>query len=162
MCPRKEGISTPSTSSVAEVRAFASWPAKRPTLTTGSVAPYVSTAAICSMIFSFSRMCTADRSLNDSAHSPAWSRNARPSAASASEAFSWRASPAKTSGGTIASRARAASARSSLGHSGWWRAGKVRHEEGVQAGLVTAIGFQSKEDWRDVATPLRLAEPPRR
>ena len=32
------------------------WPAIRPTLTTGSVAPYVSTADICSMIFSFSRM----------------------------------------------------------------------------------------------------------
>ena len=61
------------------------------------------------------------------------------------EAWSWRASPAKTSGGTTASRARAASARSSLGHSGWWSAGFERHEEGVQTGLVTAIGCQCSE-----------------
>ena len=140
MWPRKDGISTPSTVSVGDVRALASWPAKRPTFTTGSVAPYVSTAAIWSMIFSFSRMWTADRSWNDSAHSPAWSRKARPAAASAREACSWRASPAKTSGGTTASRARAASARSSLGHSGWWSADFARHEEGVQTGLVTAMG----------------------
>ena len=38
--------------------------------------------------------------------------------------------------------ARAASARSSLGHSGWWRPVFARHEEGVQTGFVTAIGFQ--------------------
>ncbi len=36
------------------------------------------------MIFSFSRIVTAEKSWNDSAQSPAWSRNARPAATSAS------------------------------------------------------------------------------
>ena len=118
MCPRNEGISAPPTVSVGEVRALASCPAIRPTLTTGSVAPYVSTAAIWRRILSFSRMWTAERSANDSAQSPACRRNLRPACTSPSALSSSRASPAKTSGGTLASCARAASARSSLGHSG--------------------------------------------
>ena len=80
MWPRNVGISIPSTVSVAEERGLTNWPAIRPTLTTGSIDPKVSTAAICSMIFSFSRMLMAEKSLKDSAQSPAWSRNARPSA----------------------------------------------------------------------------------
>ena len=59
---------------------MANWPAMRPTLTTGSIEPYVSTAAICRMIFSFSRMLTAEKSSNDSAQSPACSRKPRPAA----------------------------------------------------------------------------------
>jgi hypothetical protein len=118
MWPRKLGISSPPTSSLGEVRAFAYWPAIRPTFVTGSVAPYVSTAAICKRIFSFSRMCTAETSWKDSAQSPACRRKARPAATWASAARRLRASPAKTSGGTVAKRARAASARSWLGHSG--------------------------------------------
>jgi len=71
MWPRKDGISASPAGSVGDVRGFAYWPAIRPTLTTGSVAPYVSTAAICRRIFSFSRMWIAEMSLNDSAQSPA-------------------------------------------------------------------------------------------
>ncbi len=56
MWPRKVGISTPSTTSVADERGLTNCPAMRPTLTTGSIEPYVSTAAICSMILSFSRI----------------------------------------------------------------------------------------------------------
>ena len=92
------------------------------------------------MIFSFSRMCTRRQVVERLGALAGLEQERAARRRPASEACSWRASPAKTSGGTIASRARAASARSSLGHSGWWSAGKVRHEEGVQAGLVTAIG----------------------
>ena len=56
MCPRNDGISTPFTTSVGDVRGFANWPAMRPTLTTGSVAAYVSTADICSSTLSRSRI----------------------------------------------------------------------------------------------------------
>ena len=131
----------------------------RPTLTTGSVAPYVSTAAICSRIFSFSRMWTAERSWKDSAQSPAWSRNARPCRhLGERRRAAARASPAKTSGGTLASRARAASARSSLGQSGWWSA-EMRPPRGGRPGQAwsTAIGtFSVVSDNRaDRAGPLR-------
>ena len=139
MCPRKDGISSSPTRSVGEERGLTNCPAIRPTLTTGSVAPYVSTAAICSMILSFSRIVIAENSWNDSTQSPAWSRNARPSATLASESRRARASPAKTSGGIAAICARIASARSSLGHSGccaaWW----ARHEDGDQVVPATAI-----------------------
>ena len=84
------------------------------------------------MIFSFSRIETALMSWNDSTQSPAWSRNARPAATSASAPWSERASPAKTSGGISLSCARAASARSSSGHAGWCAAGKPRHDAGDQ------------------------------
>jgi hypothetical protein len=84
-------------------------------------------------------MWIAETSLNDSAQSPAWSRTPGPAATSASAARSWRASPAKTSGGTVASFSRAASARSSLGHSGWWSAGYERQDDGDQTDPVTAI-----------------------
>ena len=70
---------TPSTTSVGSVRGLANWPAMRPTLTTGSIAPYVRTADICSMTFSRSRIAGAETSLKDSTQSPACSRNARPS-----------------------------------------------------------------------------------
>ena len=71
MWPRKLGRSTPAIVSVGEERGLANWPAMRPSLTTGSIEPYVSTAAIWRMIFSFSRMLTAEKSWNDSAQSPA-------------------------------------------------------------------------------------------
>src|SRR5437667_679032 len=45
MCPRKDWSRTPPTSSVGDERGFTNWPAIRPTLTTGSSAPKVSTAA---------------------------------------------------------------------------------------------------------------------
>ena len=74
MWPRNDGSSTPSTNSVGLERGLANCPAARASLTTGSAAPYVSTVAICSMILRLSRMCGAERSRNDSAQSPTWSR----------------------------------------------------------------------------------------
>ena len=56
MCPRNEGARGRRPRSVADERGFPNWPAIRPTLTTGSVAPQVRTAAIWSRIFSFSRI----------------------------------------------------------------------------------------------------------
>ncbi len=115
------------------------WPAIRPTFTTGSVAPYVSTADICSMIFSFSRMRIVESSLNDSTQSPAWSRNARRSIARARFSRSARASPAKTSGGLPFRRSTTAAAAAGSGQSGCWSARRSRHEEGDQVEGVTVI-----------------------
>ena len=39
MSPRKDGSSTPSTTSTGELRGLANWPAMRPILTTGRPAP---------------------------------------------------------------------------------------------------------------------------
>ena len=78
---------------------MANWPAMRPIFTTGSAAPKVSTTAICSSTRKVSRMMLAVKSAKLSAQSPPCSTKARPSAASASAAFSRRASPANTSGG---------------------------------------------------------------
>ena len=61
----------PLTTSNSSERGFVNWPAIRPTFTTGNVAPYVSTADICSMIFNFSRIRIVESSLNDSTQSPA-------------------------------------------------------------------------------------------
>ena len=130
MCPRKTGRSTSPTRSVGDERGFTNWPAIRPTFTTGSVAPYVSTADICSMIFSFSRMRTVESSLNDSAQSPAWSTKAFPATTPASASRSLRASPAKTSGGEAFSRSSARSACAASGHSGCCSAVSSRHEDG--------------------------------
>jgi hypothetical protein len=118
MWPRNEASSSSPTRSVGDVRGFTNWPAIRPTFTTGSVAPNVSTAAIWSMIFSFSRIAIAEKTSKDSTQSPAWRRKARPAATSASASRSARASPANTSGGIAASRARTASTRSGFGQSG--------------------------------------------
>ncbi len=139
MWPRKLGMSVSPTRSVASERGFVNWPAIRPTLTTGSVAPYVSTADICSMIFSFSRMRMVEISLNDSTQSPAWSRKARPSITLASESRSARASPAKTSGGLAFRRSTAATATAGSGHSGCWSARSSRQEAGDHVEGVTAI-----------------------
>ena len=118
MCPRNVGSSTPSTSSVGLERGLTNCPAMRPTLTTGSIEPYVSTAAICRMIFSRSRMLTAEKSANDSAQSPACSRKPRPADTCASDSRSWRASPANTSGGIAAIRSRTTSASAWSGQTG--------------------------------------------
>ena len=91
------------------------------------------------MIFSFSRMVTAEKSPNDSAQSPAWSRNPRPAATSASVACRLRASPANTSGGIPPSRSRTSRARSASGHSGCCSAGIDRHEDGDQVDGGAAI-----------------------
>src|SRR6476620_11037522 len=139
MWPRKLGSSIPSTSSVGDDRGFTNWPAIRPSLTTGSIEPYVSTAAICRITFSFSRMLAAEKSWNDSAQSPACNRKARPAATSASDSRSRRASPANTSGGIEARRSRAASTAAGSGQSGWWSAGRSLQEAGDQVGWVVAM-----------------------
>ena len=89
-------------------------------------------------------MASAVKSAKDSAQSPACSRKASPLATWASSDVRWRASPAKTSGGTVANFASAFLSASASGHSGCCAAGNMRqdaglHEEGA-AGLVTATG----------------------
>src|SRR5580692_9142196 len=96
------------------------------------------------MILSLSRMESALKSAKDSAQSPACSRNASPLATWASSVVRERASPAKTSGGTVASRASAFLSASASGHTGCCAAGNLRQDAGlheeVAAGLVTATG----------------------
>ncbi len=133
MWPRKLGRSASPTCSIGAERGLPNWPAMRPILTTGVIAPYVRTTLIWSMIRSFSRIVIALKSLNDSAQSPAWSTKARPSATCASDARSVRASPAKTSGGCVRRRSTTRRASSASGHGGCCAAGVARHAEGVQA-----------------------------
>ena len=99
MCPRNDGRSTSPTRSVALERGLANCPAMRPTFTTGTPSEYVRITAIWRMTRSFSRMLSAENSSNDSAQSPACSRNALPAATWASDDCNDRASPANTSGG---------------------------------------------------------------
>src|SRR5207248_1924373 len=77
--------------------------------------------------------------------------NARPAATSPSASRSWRASPAKTSGGTEARRARAASAFSGSGQSGWWSAGYARHDDGDHAVGSGEVSVLSRVPWLIVA-----------
>src|SRR3546814_4202743 len=97
MCPRNDGSSTSPTRSVELDRGLANCPANRPTFTTGTPIEYVSTTAICKMTRSFSRMLSAEKSSNDSAQSPACSRNALPAATWASDDCSERRSEEHTS-----------------------------------------------------------------
>ena len=120
-------------------RGFVNWPAIRPTFTTGSVAPYVSTADICSMIFSFSRMRIVESSLNDSTQSPACSRKARPSITRASRSRSSRASPAKTSGGLAFRRSSDGAGLDGVRPLGLLERRCSRQESGDQVRDVTAI-----------------------
>src|SRR4051812_11512131 len=139
MCPKKDGTSRPSTRSVGLERGLPNCPAMRPTLTTGSEPAHVSTADIWSRIFSFSRIVGADQSRNDSAQSPAWSRNARPSDTRARAPRSARASPAKTSGGSSARWLPTDSSLARSGQSGWCSAGWSRHDERLHAWGVAAM-----------------------
>src|SRR5262249_3963263 len=78
------------------------------------------------------------KSWNDSAQSPAWSRNARPAATSASPPRTWRASPAKTSGGRVWRRCRTRSTAASSGHAGCWSASLSRQDDGDHVESKTA------------------------
>jgi hypothetical protein len=84
------------------------------------------------MILSLSRMPSAVNALNDSAQSPAWSRNALPFATRPSDSVSERASPANTSGGKPPSSVSTALSAPASGQSGCWTTGRVRHESGDQ------------------------------
>ena len=132
--PRNDGSSTPSTYSVGAERGFVNCPAIRPTLTTGSVAPYVSTADIWRSTLRRSRIATAETCRNDSAQSPACRRKARPSTASPSARRSARASPAKTSGGSCPRRSRTASDGCRVGPVGLLQ-GRQRPPRGRRPGL---------------------------
>src|SRR3954467_6831092 len=96
------------------------------------------------MILSLSRMALAENALNASAQSPAWSTNALPSLASASDSVSERASPAHTSGGAAAS-SRVAAASGASGHSGCWAAAWSRHERGLHGCSVRAVSVIGSE-----------------
>ena len=63
--------------------------------------------AIWRMTRSFSRMLSAEKSSKLSAQSPAWSKNALPDATRPSSVCNERASPANTSGGSVADSAEA-------------------------------------------------------
>ena len=71
----------------------------RPSFTTGSEAPKVSTTAICNSTRKVSRMMLAVKSGEALGAVAALQHEGLPSAARASAAFRRRASPAKTSGG---------------------------------------------------------------
>ena len=89
----------PSTTSVGADLGLANCPAIRPTLTTGTLAPYVNTIAICSMTLNVSRIKSALNCSKLSAQSPPCSRNASPRDAAPRAAFRRLASPANTNGG---------------------------------------------------------------
>ena len=89
--------------SMSAERGLANWPAMRPILTTGLLAAKVSTTAICRNTRKKSRIGSAPCSEKVSAQSPPWSMKARPAATSPKAFRSARASPAKTSGGKLAS-----------------------------------------------------------
>ena len=98
----------------------------RPIFTTGTLAAYVSTTAICSRVSSLSRTASAVDPAKVSAQSPPWRTNTSPRATAASRSLSWSHSPAKTSGGCPASSAVTARTRAGSGQSGCWAAGSAR------------------------------------
>src|SRR5689334_13585949 len=81
-------------------------------------------------------MLSAVKSWNDSAQSPACSRNASPWATDARAALRNRASPANTKGGSAASALSDCSRECASGHSGCWSAGKSRQLPGVHVALI--------------------------
>ena len=93
------------------------------------------------MIFSLSRMESAEKSAKDSAQSPAWSRKARPSATSANWDVKRRASPAKTSGGRVESWASAFLSASASGHSGCCAAGNRRHDAALHEEVLGSLAI---------------------
>src|SRR5215218_8224366 len=140
MSPRYEG--RPSASSSDE-RGLAYWPATRPTLTTGTLAPYVRTTAICSSVRVVLCRCGSVLRSKVSEQSPPWSRNALPCATSASRVRRSSTSVGATIGGTVESVARTASSAARSGHRGCWAAGRSRHRSspGSSSGRLTCRGY---------------------
>src|SRR6266704_3365359 len=85
------------------------------------------------MTLSLSRIESAENASNDSAQSPAWSRNPWPAATRASSPCRLRTSPANTSGGSLATRPSTSSRASGSGHRGCCAASRRRHDPGVHA-----------------------------
>src|ERR1700710_1055446 len=103
----------------------------RPTLTTGDAAANVSTTAICKKTRKKSRILLAPCSAKLSAQSPPCSRKASPAATRPSAFFRLRASPAKTSGGNVASCASTSANALVSGYSGTCSTGLPRQLSGV-------------------------------
>src|SRR5205823_14207562 len=109
----------------------------RPTFTTGEEPAKVSTTAICRNTRKKSRILLAPCSAKLSAQSPPCSRNASPAATRASAFFRLRASPAKTSGGNVASCASTSANALASGYSGICITGLVRQLSGVHRSDMT-------------------------
>src|SRR3954447_4282360 len=137
--PRYAGRVTPSRVSRSEERGLAYWPARRPSLTTGTDAAYVRTTAICRSTRSLLRTLSAVAPSSVSAQSPPWSRKASPRATAPSLSLRSSHSPAKTSGGTFRSRATASSSAARSGQAGCWAA--PRACSSGSAGIVTGQGY---------------------
>src|SRR5205807_709524 len=79
-----------------------------------------------------------------SAQSPPCNRKASPEATRASAFFRLRASPAKTSGGKLASRASTASSLAASGYCGTWTIGFPRQLSGVQrSGMIQLLACRN-------------------
>src|SRR5918998_2939877 len=140
MSPRYDGRPR---ASVSDDRGLAYWPATRPTLTTGTLAPYVRTTAICSSVRVVLCRCGSVLRSKVSAQSPPWSRNALPWATSASRTRRSSTSLGATIGGTVDSVSRTASSAARSGHLGCWAAGRSRHRSspGSSSGRLTPRGY---------------------
>jgi hypothetical protein len=104
----------------------------RPTLTTGEEPAKVSTTAIWRNTRKKSRMLLAPCSAKLSAQSPPCSRKASPAPTRASDFFRFRASPANTNGGKVASCFSVSASAAGSGYSGTCRIGLLRQPSGVQ------------------------------
>src|SRR4051794_13732733 len=99
-------------------------------------------------------MASAEKPSNDSAQSPAWSRNARPPATSPRAVVRLRASPANTNGGSPARRFSTCSTAAASGQSGCCSAGCSRQLDGVHWGASTTTSVAAKPHPRKNDSPL--------
>src|SRR5215471_8011941 len=149
----------PSRFSVGEERGLANWPAMRPTCTTGDAAAYVRTTAICRNTRKKSRMLLAvwliaRCSVKLSAQSPPCRRNASPDATRPSACLRFLASPAKISGGKVASCCSTSASARASGYSGIWTTGLLRQLSGVQrSGIATSAIVKIRSQARASAEP---------
>src|SRR4051795_5055911 len=145
-----------------ELRGLAYCPATRPTLTTGTLAPYVRTTAICSRVRVVACRCGSVLRSKVSAQSPPCSRNALPWATSASCSRSVSTSAGATIGRTDDSVGRTAWSAPRSGHRGCWAAGSSRHRSrpgtsSAGSGSVTATRVRPAP--RSAEEHLRLRVP---
>ena len=122
--------------SVGAERGLTNWPASRPTFTIGEAAPKVRTTAICNKTRKVSRILSGWNSAKLSAQSPPCSRKAFPSQTSPRVRFSFRASPAKTSGGNVRSCAEISASRSMSSYTGTCLIGLSRQLSGAQLSAI--------------------------
>src|SRR3954454_7026588 len=123
-----------------ELRGLAYCTATRPTLTTGTLAPYVRTTAICSSVRVVACRCGSVFRSKVSAQSPPCSRNAFPCATSASWRRNVSTSAGATIGGTVERVDSTASSAARSGHSGCWAAGSDRHRS--RSGTTSAASVR--------------------